>query len=125
MKYKNVMIAAFGNMMGTLFQIGYGLGVMNSLIYDLKTVFERNPCSATNDFITAQSLTTGLWALGGAIGSQIGGLLGPKLGRKNSLLINNVFIISGLLLQVRIKNLILSFAVACEVFQIVKFQFSA
>ena len=51
--------------------------------------------------MTAQSLTQGLWSLGGALGSQIGGVLGSKIGRKNSLLINNAFIITGLLLQVR------------------------
>ena len=46
------------------------------------------------------SLTQALWALGGAIGSQIGGFLGAKLGRKGTLIANNFFIIPGTLLQV-------------------------
>ena len=52
------------------------------------------------DFTTAKSLTQGMWSLGGATGSQIGGLFGLKIGRKRTLLLNNIFIISGLLLQV-------------------------
>jgi len=46
------------------------------------------------------SLTQALWALGGAVGSQIGGYSGAKLGRKGTLIVNNFFIIPGTLLQV-------------------------
>ena len=46
------------------------------------------------------SLTQAIWALGGAFGSQIGGVAGGKLGRKNTLLVNNLFLVTGCLLQV-------------------------
>ena len=46
------------------------------------------------------SLTQALWAIGGAVGSQIGGYSGAKLGRKATLIANNFFIIPGTLLQV-------------------------
>ena len=45
-------------------------------------------------------MTQALWAFGGACGSIIGGLIGAKFGRKNTLLGNNIFIVSGIVLQV-------------------------
>jgi len=45
-------------------------------------------------------MTQALWAFGGAIGSILGGLSGARFGRKNTLLLNNIFIISGIILQV-------------------------
>ena len=52
------------------------------------------------------SLTQALWALGGAVGSQIGGYSGAKLGRKATLIANNFFIIPGTLLQVSFYGLL-------------------
>ena len=95
----HVLLAACGNMIGSVFQYGYGLGVMNSLKESLKRIYE-NTENIPFSFTTAFSLTQALWAVGGAVGSQIGGFTGKKLGRKNSLLLNNIFIISGLILQV-------------------------
>ena len=46
-------------------------------------------------------MTQALWALGGAFGSISGGFLGAKIGRRNTLLMNNAFILSGIILQVR------------------------
>jgi len=46
-------------------------------------------------------MTQALWAFGGAVGSILGGLLGSRLGRKNTLLLNNIFLMTGILLQVR------------------------
>ena len=51
------------------------------------------------------SLTQALWALGGAVGSQIGGYSGAKLGRKGTLIVNNFFIIPGTLLQVSLSHI--------------------
>ena len=45
-------------------------------------------------------MTQALWAFGGAIGSILGGISGVRFGRKNTLLLNNLFIISGIVLQV-------------------------
>ena len=46
------------------------------------------------------SLTQALWALGGAVGSQIGGYSAAQLRRKATLIANNFLIIPGTLLQV-------------------------
>ena len=45
-------------------------------------------------------MTQALWAFGGAIGSILGGISGARFGRKNTLLLNNIFIVSGIVLQV-------------------------
>ena len=85
--------------LGSVIQYGYGLGVMNSLRDSLAEIFENSE-NIPFGFTTAFSLTQALWAVGGGVGSQIGGFSGRKFGRKNSLLLNNIFIISGLTLQV-------------------------
>ena len=57
-------------------------------------------------------MTQGLWALGGALGSIIGGYMGAKIGRRNTLLLNNIFIATGILCQVIFrKNLTMKSAV--------------
>ena len=49
----------------------------------------------------ANSLTQGLWCIGGAVGAVISGPMAAKLGRKPTLLLNNFFVLSGAILQVR------------------------
>ena len=49
---------------------------------------------------TAWSLTTGLWCAGGGVGALLGGPAAEKLGRKWSLLLNNLFLLLGSALQV-------------------------
>ena len=49
---------------------------------------------------TANSLTQGMWCIGGAVGAVISGPMAAKLGRKPTLLINNFFVLSGAILQV-------------------------
>ena len=48
----------------------------------------------------ANSLTQGLWCIGGAVGAVISGPMAAKLGRKPTLLINNFFVLTGAILQV-------------------------
>jgi len=87
-------------MIGSVFQYGYGMGVMNQLGGDLEEIFNDKGTALAMNFTSAISLTYALWSLGGAIGSQIAGVWAAKFGRKNALLLNNVFIIPGILLQV-------------------------
>jgi len=97
MRILNVLFAAFGNMIGSVFHYGYAMGVMNSLTSDLEIVFQNS--NLPTSFYTALSLTQGLWAIGGALGSIIGGFMGAKIGRRNTLLLNNIFIATGILCQ--------------------------
>ena len=53
----------------------------------------------------AFSMTQALWAFGGAIGSILGGISGVRFGRKNTLLLNNLFIVSGIVLQVSLISI--------------------
>ena len=89
---------------GSVFQYGYALGVMNSLKDSLEKIYNESG-DLPFEFMTAIALTQALWAVGGAVGSQIGGFTGYKIGRKNTLLLNNIFIISGILLQVFYKSI--------------------
>ena len=73
-------------------------------------------------------MTQALWAFGGACGSIIGGLFGAKFGRKNTLLTNNIFIVSGIILQVVLtfKYFIkVSLAKISNIFQFIAFQVDA
>ena len=77
----------------------YGFTTGEQLLDQRSTV--HDPCVEvfTNSF-SAFSMTQALWAFGGAIGSILGGISGVRFGRKNTLLLNNLFIISGIVLQV-------------------------
>ena len=60
---------------------------MNTLTSTLEEIF-KNSTDLKFGFTTALSLTQASWALGGALGSQIAGISGSKIGRKNTLLVN-------------------------------------
>ena len=53
----------------------------------------------THEWNIAWSLTTSLWGIGGMVGALIGGPMSQKLGRKFSLISNNIFLICGSVLQ--------------------------
>ena len=71
---------------------------MNTQTSTLEEIF-NNSTDLKFGFTTALSLTQASWALGGALGSQIAGISGSKIGRKNTMLVNNIFLITGCLLQ--------------------------
>ena len=80
-------------------------------IASLYQLLHRTPGSADlcvevfkNSFL-AFSMTQALWAFGGAIGSILGGISGVRFGRKNTLLLNNLFIVSGIVLQVSLISI--------------------
>jgi len=96
----NLVIAAFGNLIGSAFQYGWACSVMNGLEEPLKNLFTTNGVSVGSyDWDLANSLTQGLWCIGGAVGAVISGPMAAKLGRKPTLLINNFFVLTGAVLQ--------------------------
>ena len=102
----SVFIAAFGIIIGAPFQFGYGNGVMNSMAQPMKKVFEENGVSiGSYSWYTAEALTTGLWCLGGGIGALAGCPLASYIGRKKSLMGNNIFLLIGSFLQVILLTL--------------------
>ena len=99
-------MAAFAIIIGAPFQFGYANGVMNSMSESMKEVFESTGVTiGSYSWNTAWSLTTGLWCLGGGVGALMGGPMAQKLGRKMTLIVNNVFLLLGAFLQVRLKLL--------------------
>ena len=77
------------------------MGLMNSLQVDLQEI-HSNSSDINYGFTAAFSMTQALWAFGGAVGSILGGSLGSRFGRKNTLISNNIFIVTGIILQVSI-----------------------
>ena len=97
-----LVIAAFGIIIGAPFQFGYANGVMNSMSSAMQAVFNETGVTVGNyTWNTAWSLTTGLWCAGGGVGALMGGPMAEKLGRKWSLVLNNLFLLVGSTLQVK------------------------
>lgn len=93
-------VAAFGIIIGAPFQFGYGNGVMNSMAGPLQQVYNSTGVSVGDySWNTALSLTTGLWCAGGGVGALVGGPSASYFGRKITLLLNNLFLMSGAFLQ--------------------------
>lgn len=96
-----LIVAAFAIIIGAPFQFGYANGVMNSMSGAMKDVFNQTGVTVGSySWNTAWSLTTGLWCAGGGVGALLGGPAAENLGRKWSLLLNNLFLLLGSVLQV-------------------------
>lgn len=87
------LIAAFGSS----FQYGYNVAVVNSPAEIMKEFYNETYYDRTSTYLSDFSLTL-LWSIsvsmfpfGGFIGSLMVGILVTKLGRKGTLLLNNVF----------------------------------
>ncbi|KAM6216897.1 solute carrier family 2, facilitated glucose transporter member 5 [Rhynchocyon petersi] len=87
------LIAAFGSS----FQYGYNVAVINSPAEIMKQFYNTTNYGRTNDYM-ADSLLTLLWSIsvsmfpfGGFIGSLLVGPMVSRLGRKGTLLLNNIF----------------------------------
>lgn len=87
------LISAFGSS----FQYGYNVAVVNSPSQDMKafynaTYLERYGTWMEEDFLTLLwSFTVSMYPLGGFFGSLMVAPLVNKLGRKGTLLFNNIF----------------------------------
>nr|KAF6508078.1 solute carrier family 2 member 5 [Rousettus aegyptiacus] len=87
------LIAAFGSS----FQYGYNVAVVNSPAEVMKAFYNETYYDRTTTYLSDFSLTL-LWSIsvsmfpfGGFIGSLMVGVLVNKLGRKGTLLLNNIF----------------------------------
>ncbi|XP_044226946.1 solute carrier family 2, facilitated glucose transporter member 11-like [Thunnus albacares] len=102
---KSLLLAACAACIGGTFQYGYNISVINA-----PTVYVHNFINQTwnKRYQTdiAEDVLTLLWStivsiftLGGLIGVSIGGTLSVKLGRKGTLLTNNIFALTAALLM--------------------------
>ncbi|XP_055515585.1 solute carrier family 2, facilitated glucose transporter member 5-like isoform X2 [Leucoraja erinacea] len=90
-------LATLVSVFGSSFQYGYNVAVINSPSLHMQafyntSYFERNGKYIDSDFLTLLwSLTVSMYPLGGFFGSLMVAPLVNKLGRKGTLLLNNIF----------------------------------
>uniref|UniRef100_A0A0K0F6C0 Facilitated glucose transporter homolog (inferred by orthology to a C. elegans protein) n=1 Tax=Strongyloides venezuelensis TaxID=75913 RepID=A0A0K0F6C0_STRVS len=102
---KKLVISAFGALIGGSFQFGYNIGCINNPSQFIINWIRRSNSSSTKDLMGEEKAETifgiiaSIYFLGGMIGSFLTGYVGDTFGRKKGLLLNNIFIFIGLLLQ--------------------------
>nr|XP_020450149.1 solute carrier family 2, facilitated glucose transporter member 11-like isoform X2 [Monopterus albus] len=102
---KSLLLAACAACIGGTFQYGYNLSVVNAAtmyVQDFinQTWRERYQTDISEHGLTLLwSTTVSIFTLGGLAGATIGGTLSVKLGRKGTLLTNNIFALMAALLM--------------------------
>ncbi|XP_061624150.1 solute carrier family 2, facilitated glucose transporter member 11b isoform X2 [Phyllopteryx taeniolatus] len=96
---KTLLLATFAACIGGTFQYGYNVSVINAptkYVQDFinRTWTERYQSDIAADVLTLMwSTIVSVFTLGGLIGVSVGGTLSIKLGRKGTLLVNNIIAI--------------------------------
>ncbi|XP_071338942.1 solute carrier family 2, facilitated glucose transporter member 11b isoform X2 [Trachinotus anak] len=102
---KSLLLAACAACIGGTFQYGYNVSVINAptvYVHDFinQTWRERYETGISKDVLTLLwSTIVSIFTIGGFIGVTIGGTLSMKLGRKGTLLTNNIFALVAALLM--------------------------
>ncbi|XP_041855702.1 solute carrier family 2, facilitated glucose transporter member 11-like [Melanotaenia boesemani] len=102
---KSLLLAMFGTCIGGTFQCGYNISVINAPTpyvqnFINRTWMERYQTGISNHVLTLLwSTIVSIFTLGGLAGVSIGGTLSVKLGRKGTLLTNNMFSLTAALLM--------------------------
>ncbi|XP_071755731.1 solute carrier family 2, facilitated glucose transporter member 11b [Centroberyx gerrardi] len=96
---KSLLLAVCAACIGGTFQYGYNISIINAPTKSVQNFINQTWLERYETNISEQALTL-LWStivsiftLGGFIGASIGGTLSIKLGRKGTLLANNIFAI--------------------------------
>ncbi|KAM9744605.1 uncharacterized protein ACNS7B_011753 [Menidia menidia] len=102
---KSLLLAMFGTCIGGTFQCGYNISVINAPTefvqnFINRTWIERYQTGISQDVLTLLwSTIVSIFTLGGFVAVSIGGTLSVKLGRRGTLLTNNLFSITAALLM--------------------------
>ncbi|XP_041793152.1 solute carrier family 2, facilitated glucose transporter member 11b [Chelmon rostratus] len=94
---KSLLLATCAACIGGSFQYGYNVSVINApttYVHDFinQTWRERYQADISEDGLTLLwSVVVSIFTIGGFLGASIGGTLSVKLGRKGTLLANNIF----------------------------------
>uniref|UniRef100_A0A665X2V8 Solute carrier family 2, facilitated glucose transporter member 11-like n=1 Tax=Echeneis naucrates TaxID=173247 RepID=A0A665X2V8_ECHNA len=102
---KTLLLAASSACIGGTFQYGYNISIINSPTVYVQnfinqTWAERYQTNISEDLLTLLwSTIVSMLTLGGFMGATIGGTLSMKLGRKGTLLTNNIFALVAALLM--------------------------
>ncbi|CAF0733335.1 unnamed protein product [Brachionus calyciflorus] len=110
------------SVIGAAFQVGWNIGVYNTPIDVIKDFFNQTNFDRNKEYMSQSrfdllwSVTNGLLPLGAAFGGISSGLIADKFGRKNGMILTNIFvIICGVL------NLISKFVKAYETLIVARF----
>ncbi|XP_037632539.1 solute carrier family 2, facilitated glucose transporter member 11b isoform X2 [Sebastes umbrosus] len=102
---KSLLLAASAACLGGTFQCGYNTSVINAPTTYVQNFINQTWNERYQTDISAEALTL-LWStivsiftLGGLLGVTVGGTLSVKLGRKGTLLANNIFALAAALLM--------------------------
>ncbi|XP_053180723.1 solute carrier family 2, facilitated glucose transporter member 11b [Scomber japonicus] len=102
---KSLLLAACAACIGGTFQYGYNISIINApttYVHNFinQTWKERYQKDISEDVLTLLwSTIVSIFTLGGLIGVSIGGALSVRLGRKGTLLTNNIFVLVAALLM--------------------------
>ncbi|KAM9857907.1 solute carrier family 2, facilitated glucose transporter member 11b [Aulostomus maculatus] len=102
---KSLLLAMFAACIGGTFQYGYNISIINAPTVYVQNFINQTWTDRYHADISAEvltllwSTTVSIFTIGGFIGSSIGGTLSVKLGRKGTLLTNNVLALMAALLM--------------------------
>ncbi|KAM7416603.1 hypothetical protein PAMA_018583 [Pampus argenteus] len=102
---KSLLLAVCAACIGGTFQYGYNVSVINAPTMYVQNFInqtwkERYQTNISENVLTLLwSTIVSIFTLGGLIGASIGGTLSVKLGRKGTLLTNNIFALAAALLM--------------------------
>ncbi|XP_030000464.1 solute carrier family 2, facilitated glucose transporter member 11b isoform X2 [Sphaeramia orbicularis] len=102
---RSLLLAVCAACIGGTFQYGYNISVINaptSYVHKFinQTWMQRYQMYISEDVLTLLwSTIVSIFTLGGLIGASVGGTLAVKLGRKGTLLANNIFSLSAAVLM--------------------------
>ncbi|KAM8865380.1 solute carrier family 2, facilitated glucose transporter member 11b isoform 1-T1 [Synchiropus picturatus] len=101
----SLLMAMFAAGIGGTFQYGYNISVINAPTMSVQrfinqTWQDRYQTAISEKVVTLLwSVIVSIFTLGGLMGALLGGTLSVKMGRKGTLLTNNIFALSGALLM--------------------------
>uniref|UniRef100_A0AAQ4QMY1 Solute carrier family 2, facilitated glucose transporter member 5 n=1 Tax=Gasterosteus aculeatus aculeatus TaxID=481459 RepID=A0AAQ4QMY1_GASAC len=102
---KSLLLAACAACIGGTFQYGYNVSVINAPTLHVQNFInqtwrERYQTNISVDALTLLwSTIVSIFTVGGLVGVTVGGTLSVKLGRKGTLLVNNIFALTAALLM--------------------------
>ncbi|XP_066545627.1 solute carrier family 2, facilitated glucose transporter member 11b isoform X2 [Amia ocellicauda] len=102
---KTLVLAVCAACIGGTFQYGYNVSIINAPTKPIQSFMNETWFQRYNTYMSEELLTlfwssiVSIFTLGGFIGASIGGALAIRVGRKGSLLVNNVFALLASLLM--------------------------
>ncbi|KRZ05530.1 Solute carrier family 2, facilitated glucose transporter member 3, partial [Trichinella zimbabwensis] len=108
---RRLLFAVCASALGSSFVFGYNIGVMNSPELIIKNWMNETVSDAGGSWTSSQidamwAMIVSMFPLGGLLGGMLSGVVSDRLGRRNGMLMNNIFAIlaAGLFLTAKYAN---------------------